>query len=64
MREPIVVAMTQKTVPFSLEFAGNLTAKFPTPFHIYDEKAIRDHARRYQRAFAWVPGGFRNFFAV
>ncbi len=64
MREPIVVAMTQKTVPFSLEFAGKLTEKYPTPFHIYDEKAIREHARRYQRAFAWVPGGFRNFFAV
>jgi len=64
VREPIVVAMTQKTVPFSLEFAGKLTEKYPTPFHIYDEKAIREHARRYQRAFAWVPGGFRNFFAV
>lgn len=56
--------MTQKTVPFSLEFARKLTEQYPTPFHIYDEKQIREHARRFMRSFAWVPGGFRNFFAV
>jgi len=58
------VAMTKKSVPFSREFAEGLAEKYPTPFHIYDEKAIREHAQRFRRAFSWVPGGFRNFFAV
>ncbi|MCF7928924.1 MAG: diaminopimelate decarboxylase, partial [Spirochaetales bacterium] len=34
------------------------------PFYIYDEKAIRENARRLNRAFSWVPGGYTNFFAV
>ena len=37
---------------------------YPTPFHIYDEQAIRENARAFYRAFDWVPGGFTNFFAV
>lgn len=34
-----------------------------TPFHIYDEKAIRANAARLQNAFSWV-NGFKNHFAV
>jgi len=34
-----------------------------TPFHIYDEKQIRDNARRLNKAFSWVDG-FKNHFAV
>ncbi|WP_455383537.1 diaminopimelate decarboxylase [Salinispira pacifica] len=56
--------MTKKSVPFSLEFADELIERYPTPFHIYDERAIREHARRFLGAFSWVPGGFRNYFAV
>ncbi len=37
--------------------------KYPTPFHLYDEKGIRENARRLYAAFAWVPG-FKNYFAV
>jgi len=37
--------------------------QFPTPFHLYDEKGIRENARRVNAAFAWNPG-FREFFAV
>jgi diaminopimelate decarboxylase len=40
-----------------------LTERYPTPFHIYDEKAIRENARRLKAAFAWNPG-FREYFAV
>jgi diaminopimelate decarboxylase len=36
---------------------------YPTPFHIYDEKGIRENARALQRAFSWNPG-FKEFFAV
>ena len=37
--------------------------RFPTPFHLYDEKGIRERARRLNQAFAWCPD-FREYFAV
>jgi diaminopimelate decarboxylase len=40
-----------------------IAAQYPTPFHLYDEKGIRDNARRLKAAFAWNPG-FREYFAV
>ena len=40
-----------------------ITARYPTPFHLYDEKGIRETARKLQAAFAWNPG-FRESFAV
>lgn len=36
---------------------------YPTPFHIYDEKGIRENARALKAAFAWNKG-FREYFAV
>lgn len=35
----------------------------PTPFHIYDEKGIRENARLVKEAFSWNPG-FKEYFAV
>lgn len=40
-----------------------IVREFPTPFHIYDEKGIRENARRLKAAFAWNKG-FREYFAV
>lgn len=40
-----------------------IAASIPTPFHIYDEKGIRENAKAVQDAFAWNPG-FREYFAV
>ena len=37
--------------------------EYPTPFHLYDEKGIRENAKAVQEAFAWNPG-FREYFAV
>ncbi len=37
--------------------------EFPTPFYLYDEKGIRQAARRVNHAFSWAPG-FREYFAV
>lgn len=37
--------------------------KYPTPFHLYDEKGIRENARRLKAAFSWNKG-FREYFAV
>ena len=52
-----------KKVPFSLEKIKEITEKYPTPFHIYDEKGILENARRMKEAFSWIPG-FKNYYAV
>lgn len=55
--------MTEKTIPFSAEKLQEIIAQFPTPFHIYDEKAIVANVRRLIRAFSWAPA-FQEYFAV
>ena len=43
--------------PFlTLQQVQEITKTYPTPFHIYDEKAIRENARKVKKAFAWNPG--------
>ena len=37
--------------------------KYPTPFHLYDEKGIRENARQVYKAFSWNKG-FKEYFAV
>ena len=56
--------MTDKSLPFTKEQLEAVAAKVPTPFHIYDEPAMRENARAFREAFAWVPGGFINYYAV
>jgi diaminopimelate decarboxylase len=55
--------MQMKPLFLSREELEKICEKYPTPFHLYDEKAIRKRARRLASAFAWNPG-FREFFAV
>ena len=43
--------------------AEEIISKFPTPFHIYDEKGIRENARKLHEAFSWNKG-YREYFAV
>lgn len=45
------------------EQAEAAAARWPTPFYLYDERGIRENARRLRAAFAWNPG-FREYFAV
>lgn len=52
-----------KTLPFSKAELERIIEKYPTPFHIYDEQAIRENARDLLAAFSWAPG-FKEFFAV
>ena len=40
-----------------------ITTRYPTPFHLYDETGMRQNARQLNRAFAWAPS-FREYFAV
>ncbi|MBO5199116.1 MAG: diaminopimelate decarboxylase [Lachnospiraceae bacterium] len=50
--------------PFvTLEQLKEITKTYPTPFHIYDEKGIRENARLLKQAFSWNPG-FKEYFAV
>lgn len=52
-----------KTVPFTQKQLQTITAEYPTPFHLYDEKAIVENARKMKEIFAWIPG-FKNYYAV
>lgn len=45
------------------EQIAEVVKKYPTPFHIYDEKGIRENARKLLQAFSWN-AGFREYFAV
>ncbi|GGE37424.1 diaminopimelate decarboxylase [Streptococcus himalayensis] len=53
MKEPFVTREQLETI----------TQQFPTPFHLYDEKGIRETARALHQAFAWNEG-FKEYFAV
>lgn len=55
--------MPEKKCPLNREQLEELTKQFPTPFHLYDEAAIRANARALKAAFAWNPG-FKEYFAV
>ncbi len=50
--------------PFvTLEKLKEINETYPTPYHLYDEKGIRENAERLNKAFAWNKG-FREYFAV
>lgn len=52
-----------KTPFVSRQELDKITEQFPTPFHLYDEKGIREKARALNKAFAWNKG-FKEYFAV
>lgn len=52
-----------KTPFVSKEKLQEIIAQYPTPFHIYDEKGIRDNIKALKKAFAWNDG-FKEYFAV
>ncbi len=54
--------MAKKTF-VTLEQLQEIARTYPTPFHLYDEKGIRDNAKRLYEAFSWNKG-FKEFFAV
>ena len=55
--------MADKRLPFGIEKIREISRLYPTPFHLYDEKGIKDHARRFSRIFGKL-NGFQEFFAV
>ncbi len=53
-----------KKTPFvTKSMIDEITKTYPTPFHIYDEKGIRENAKAVKEAFAWNKG-FKEYFAV
>lgn len=55
--------MTTKQIPFSKAQIESIIEKYPTPFHIYEEKGIREYARKFNKAFSWNPG-FKEYYAI
>jgi diaminopimelate decarboxylase len=55
--------MPDKCLPFDLPKLREISSQFPTPYYLYDERAIRAGARRLLQAFSWCDG-FREYFAV
>jgi len=55
--------MTTKQIPFSKSQLEKIVEQYPTPFHIYDEKGIREYARKFTKAFSWNPG-FKEYYAI
>jgi diaminopimelate decarboxylase len=52
-----------KTLPFDEALVREIIRSYPTPFHLYDERSIRQNARRLNAAFGWCDG-FKEYFAV
>ena len=55
--------MPVKTLPFTKKELEKIIQDYPTPFHIYDEKAIRDNARYFLNSFSWNEG-FKEYYAI
>ncbi len=55
--------MPSYPLPLDREALEAIADEYPTPFHLYDERGIRENARKLNAAFAWNPG-FREHFAV
>ena len=45
------------------EQVEEIAKTYPTPFHIYDEKGIRENVKALKEAFSWNPG-YKEYFAV
>ena len=55
--------MVEKCLPFGEAEIRKIAREFPTPFYIYDERGIRENARRLIAAFTWCDR-FREHFAI
>jgi diaminopimelate decarboxylase len=53
----------EKTPFVTKEALLEIVKEYPTPFHIYDEKGIRENAEKLKQAFSWNKG-YREYFAV
>jgi len=52
-----------KILPFSKEKIEKIIKEYPTPFYIYNEKGIRENAKKFLKSFSWLKN-FKNYFAI
>jgi len=57
------VGEKMKNAYVSKEKVEAIAKEYPTPFYLYDEKGIRETARKLYKAFSWNPG-FKEYFAI
>ncbi len=55
--------MSKKETFVTLEQLKEIDKKYATPYHLYDEKGIKDNAKRLKEAFSWNKG-YKEYFAV
>ena len=55
--------MSEKRPFVTKKQVEKIVKTYPTPFHLYDERAIRENVRRVKKAFSWNHG-YREYFAV
>jgi diaminopimelate decarboxylase len=58
-----MLIMADKKLPFTKTEIEKIIEKYPTPFHIYDARAIRENVRRFLKAFSGLPE-FKEYYAV
>ena len=53
-----------KKMPFvTKDKIEEIVKEYPTPFHLYDEKGIKENAEKFIGSFSWN-NGFKEYFAV
>lgn len=57
------MVITVKKTFVTKEQVEKIVKEYPTPFHLYDEKGIRENAKALQEAFSWNKG-YKEYFAV
>ena len=55
--------MAEKKTFVTLEQLKEIDKTYPTPYHLYDEKGIRENAKKLKEAFSWNKG-YREYFAI
>ena len=55
--------MKGKEVPFTKDQVEKIIDKHPTPFHIYDEKKMKEYAKYFVNSFSWNEG-FKEYYAI
>ena len=63
LNSQVYTIMAEKTLPFTKAEIEKIIERYPTPFHLYDERGIRENALRFLKAFSWMPD-FKEYFAV
>lgn len=53
----------EKKAFVTLEQVKEIVKEYPTPFHLYDEKGIRENVRKLKQAFSWNKG-YKEYFAI